>query len=126
MGGHVKDCCHSVGCQASTLSEEELCLVCGVVGWCGVVCSENRLAGDWGRMKRQGWAGGREMEGVVAGVVVEWKWKWLLVTWPVVWVAKVEVDVSETGESVAARWDLSRACSDIAVGLLATKHTGSG
>ena len=47
-------------------------------------------------------------------------------TWQVVWAAKVELDVSETGASVAARWDLSRACSDIAVGLLATKHTGSG
>ena len=50
MGAHVKDCCH-IGCQASRLSEWELCLVCGVVVWCGVVCSRNRPAEDWGRMK---------------------------------------------------------------------------
>ena len=74
MDAHVKDCCRSVGCRASTLSEWVLCLVCGVVGWCGVVWSGNRLAGDWGRMTRQGWLGGRVMEVVVAGVVVEWKW----------------------------------------------------
>ena len=63
---------------------------------------------------------------VVAAGVVEWKWQWLLVTWQVVWAANAELDVSETGASVAARWDRSRACSDIAVGPLATKHTGLG
>ena len=47
-------------------------------------------------------------------------------TWLVVWAAKTELDVSETGASVAARWDLSRAYSDIAEGLLVTKHTGLG
>ena len=47
-------------------------------------------------------------------------------TWPVVCAAKAELDVSETGASVTARWDRSRACFDIAVGLLATKHTGLG
>ena len=45
-------------------------------------------------------------------------------TWPVVCVARAVLDVSETGASVAARWDRSRACFDIAVWLLATKHTG--
>ena len=51
VDAHVKDCCRSVGCRASTLSEWELCLVCGVVVWCGVVWPGNRLAADWGRMK---------------------------------------------------------------------------
>ena len=44
MGGHVKGCCRSVGCRASTLPEWVLCLVCGVVGWWGVLWSGNRLA----------------------------------------------------------------------------------
>ena len=52
------------------------------------------------------------------------EWKWVLVTWPLVWAAMAELDVSETGASVAARWDRSRACSDIAVWLPVTKHTG--
>ena len=52
------------------------------------------------------------------------EWKWVPVTWPLVWAAMAELDVSETGASVAARRDRSGACSDIAVWLPVTKHTG--
>ena len=49
MGCHVKGCCRSVDCRASTLSEWVLCLVCGVEGLWGVVWTGSRLAEDWGR-----------------------------------------------------------------------------
>ena len=63
-------------------------------------------------------------EEVEAVAVVEWRRQQWRVAWSVVCVAKAVVDVSEAGASVAARWDRSRACFDIAVWLLATKHTG--
>ena len=50
MGCHVRGCCRSVGCRASTLPEWVLCWVCGVVSLLGVVWAGSRLALDGERM----------------------------------------------------------------------------
>ena len=63
-------------------------------------------------------------EVVEAVAVEEWRRQRWQVAWAVVCVARAVVDVSEAGASVAVGWDQSRASFDIAVWLLATKHTG--
>ena len=124
MGCRVRDCCRSVDCRASRLSEWVLCSVCDVVGLLSVVWIGSRLAVDGERLMGQEWREGRRREVVEEVAVVEWKRQWWQVAWAVVCVARAVVDVSEAGASVAAEWDQSRASFDIAVWLLATKHTG--
>ena len=124
MGCRVRDCCRSVDCRASRLSEWVLCLVCDVVGLLSVVWTVSKLSVDDERLMGREWQEWRRREVGGEVAVVEWKRQWWQVAWAVVCVGRAEVDVSEAGASVAAEWDQSRASFDIAVWLLATKHTG--